>query len=150
MGENPSVDPAALIESARSALETAYVPYSEYRVGAAVLTAEGEVFSGCNIENANYSNSLHAEEVAVGGAVRAGHRELVAVAVTSAARDAVTPCGMCRQTLAEFGDEEIPVFCDEGDGEWTEHRLGTLIPDTITPGMLGVDPTADDPSDGDA
>jgi cytidine deaminase len=147
MTDDASVDPESLISAARDALEAAYVPYSEYRVGAAVQTADGEVFTGCNIENANYSNSLHAEEVAVGSAVRAGHRELVAVAVTSAARDAVTPCGMCRQTLAEFGDEDVPVYCDEGDGEWTEHRLGTLIPETITPGMLGVDPTADAPDD---
>jgi cytidine deaminase len=136
-------DPAALIEQARSALEAAYVPYSEYRVGAAVVTADGSVFTGCNIENANYSNSLHAEEVAVGSLVQAGHRSIVAVAVTSAARDAVTPCGMCRQTLAEFADEDVPVYCDEGDGDWTEHSIGTLIPETITPGMLGVDPEAD-------
>ena len=147
MDETSSADPDSLIDAAREALDAAYVPYSEYRVGAAVLTADGEVFTGCNIENANYSNSLHAEEVAVGSAVRAGHRELAAVAVTSAARDAVTPCGMCRQTLAEFGDEDLPVYCDEGEGEWTEHRLGTLIPDTITPEMLGVDPTADAPED---
>ena len=150
MNDDSPADPAALISAARDALDSAYVPYSEYRVGAAVLTADGEVFTGCNIENANYSNSLHAEEVAVGSAVRAGHRELAAVAVTSAERDAVTPCGMCRQTLAEFGAEDVPVYCDEGDGEWTEHRLGTLIPDTITPGMLGVDPTSEAPGDTDA
>ena len=136
-------DPETLVREAREALDAAYVPYSEYRVGAAVLTGDGEVFTGCNVENANYSNSLHAEEVAVGGAVRAGHREIAAVAVTSAARDGVTPCGMCRQTLAEFGDDDVPVVCDEGDGEFAEHRLGDLIPDTITPGMLGVDPSAD-------
>jgi len=137
---SPEIDPESLIDQARSALDAAYVPYSEYTVGAAVLTADGSVFTGCNIENANYSNSLHAEEVAVGSAVRAGHRELVAVAVSSGARDGVTPCGMCRQTLAEFADEDVPVFCDEGEGEWTEHRLGELVPDTITPEMLGVDP----------
>ena len=138
------IDPAALIEQARSALDAAYVPYSEYRVGAAVLTADGETFTGCNIENANYSNALHAEEVAVGAAVRAGHRSIAAVAVTSAERDGVTPCGMCRQTLAEFGDEDVPVYCDTGDGEYVEYALGELIPDTITPGMLGVDPAAED------
>jgi cytidine deaminase len=141
--DSPAIDPAALIEQARSALDAAYVPYSEYTVGAAVLTEDGSVFSGCNVENANYSNSLHAEEVAVGSAVRAGHRSIAAVAVSSGARDGVTPCGMCRQTLAEFGDEAVPVYCDEGDGELTEHRLGELIPDTITPEMLGVDPTSD-------
>ena len=139
-----TTDPASLIEQAREALDAAYVPYSEYRVGAAVLTADGEVFTGCNIENANYSNALHAEEVAVGSAVRAGHRSIAAVAVTSAERDGVTPCGMCRQTLAEFGDEDVPVYCDIGDGEYNEYTLGELIPDTITPGTLGIDPDAQD------
>lgn len=137
------VDPTDLVEAARAALDAAYVPYSEYRVGAAVLTGDDDVFTGCNIENANYSNSLHAEEVAVGSAVRAGHRSIVAVAVASADRDGVTPCGMCRQTLAEFGDDDVPVFCDEGDGEYTEYRLGDLIPDTITPETLGIDPAVD-------
>ncbi|WP_174955610.1 MULTISPECIES: cytidine deaminase [Halolamina] len=133
-------DAAALIERAREALDAAYVPYSEYRVGAAVLTADSEVFTGCNVENANYSNALHAEEVAVGSAVRAGHRSIAAVAVTSGERDGVTPCGMCRQTLAEFGDDDVPVYCDTGDGEYNEYTLGELIPDTITPGTLGIDP----------
>ena len=139
-----TTDPASLIERAREALDAAYVPYSEYTVGAAVLTDDGEVFTGCNIENANYSNALHAEEVAVGAAVSAGHRSIAAVAVTSGERDGVTPCGMCRQTLAEFGDEDVPVYCDTGDGEWNEYSLGELIPDTITPGMLGIDPDGGD------
>ena len=138
-----TADPATLLERAREALDTAYVPYSEYRVGAAVRTADGEVFTGCNVENANYSNALHAEEVAVGAAVRAGHRSIAAVAVTSAERDGLTPCGMCRQTLAEFGDDDVPVYCDTGDGEWVEYSLGELIPDTITPETLGVDPDAE-------
>ncbi|MFC6726844.1 cytidine deaminase, partial [Halobium palmae] len=98
-----------MIRRARAALDAAYVPYSEYRVGAALRTADGEVFVGCNIENANYSNSLHAEEVAVAEAVKNGHTEFERLAVTSGARDGVTPCGMCRQTLAEFGAEDLPV-----------------------------------------
>ena len=139
-----SHDPAALIGQARDALEAAYVPYSEYPVGAAVLTGDGEVFTGTNIENANYSNALHAEEVAVGSAVRAGHRSIAAVAVTSEDREGLTPCGMCRQTLAEFGDDDVPVYCDTDDGDYVEYSLGELIPDTITPGMLGVDPETED------
>ena len=138
-----TADPATLLERAREALDAAYVPYSEYRVGAAVRTADGEVFTGCNVENANYSNALHAEEVAVGSAVRAGHRSIAAVAVTSAERDGLTPCGMCRQTLVEFGDDDVPVYCDTGEGEWIEYSLGELIPDTITPETLGVDPDAE-------
>ena len=119
-----------LVERAREALETAHVPYSEYRVGAAIRTADGSVFTGCNVENANYSNSLHAEEVAFGAAVAAGHREFDRLAVTSDRRDGVTPCGMCRQTLAEFCGEAFSVVCDEGETA-TEYSLGELLPNAI-------------------
>ncbi len=121
-----------LVQRAREALSNAYVPYSEYRVGAALRTADGTVFVGCNIENANYSNSLHAEEVAIGEAIKKGHTEFDRLVVTSGARDGVTPCGMCRQTLAEFCDEDFVVVCDEGDGETTEYALGELLPNTIS------------------
>ena len=130
------MDEEDLLAAARDTLDDAYVPYSEYPVAAAIETADGEVYVGCNIENANYSNSLHAEEVAIGEAIKAGHREFERLVVTSAERDAVTPCGMCRQTLAEFCDDELPVLCDTGDG-FERYTLGELIPDTITPGMLG-------------
>ena len=125
---DPADDP--LVVAAREALSDAYVPYSEYRVGAALETADGSVFAGCNIENANYSNSLHAEEVAVGRAVKAGRTNFARIAVTSAARDGVTPCGMCRQTLAEFGRDDMPVVCDGPDG-LVEYTLGELLPNTI-------------------
>jgi len=121
-----------LIEAAREALSDAYVPYSEYRVGAALRTADGSVYTGCNVENANYSNSLHAEELAIGAAVADGHREFDAVAVSSGVRDGVTPCGMCRQTLAEFGDADLRIVCDEGGGEVSEYTLEELLPNTIS------------------
>ena len=126
---DPTEDP--LLQRAREALANAYVPYSEYPVGAAVRTADGTVFVGCNIENANYSNSLHAEEVAVAEAVKHGHRAFDRVAVSSAARDGVTPCGMCRQTLAEFCDGDTEVVCDEGDVV-ASYTLGELLPNTIS------------------
>ncbi|WP_435146200.1 cytidine deaminase [Halobaculum sp. P14] len=129
MSDSPSDDP--LVAAARDAAENAYVPYSEYAVGAAVETADGTVYVGCNIENANYSNSLHAEEVAIGEAVKDGHDSFARIAVTSAARDGVTPCGMCRQTLAEFCEEDTPVVCDEGDS-LARYALGDLIPNTIS------------------
>jgi len=125
------MDADDLIAEARAAIETAYVPYSDYQVGAALLTPDRTVYTGCNIENANYSNSLHAEEVALGSAVRGGHQGFEALAVSSAARDGVTPCGMCRQTLAEFCDGDFEVHCDTGDGVRT-YTLGTLLPDTIS------------------
>jgi cytidine deaminase len=125
-----------LIDAAREAAAAAYVPYSDYTVGAALRTADGAVFTGCNIENANYSNSLHAEEVAIAEAVKHGHREFDRLAVTSGARDGVTPCGMCRQTLAEFCDDDLPVICDEGGDSATEYTLGELLPNTIGPDTL--------------
>ncbi|MFB6117685.1 cytidine deaminase [Halosegnis sp.] len=130
------MDVEALLAAARGALEDAYVPYSEYRVGAALLTEDGETYVGCNVENANYSNSLHAEEVAVAEAVKRGHREFAALAVASSEQDGVTPCGMCRQTLAEFCEESLPVYCDEGESV-SKYRLGELIPNTIQPATLG-------------
>ncbi|MGQ3414344.1 cytidine deaminase [Natrinema sp. LN54] len=122
-----------LIDAARDVQERAHVPYSEYPVGAALETDDGEVFVGCNLENANFSNSLHAEEVAVAEAVKNGHREFSRLAVSSGRRDAVTPCGMCRQTLAEFCDDDLVVICDEGEDEDpSEYTLGELLPNTIT------------------
>lgn len=125
-----------LVERAREVQEHAHVPYSDYPVGAALRTADGTVYVGCNIENANYSNSLHAEEVAIGEAIKEGHREFDCIAVSSAQRDGVTPCGMCRQTLAEFCGDDFAVVCDEAD-DVTEYTLGELLPNTITEEMLG-------------
>ncbi|MFC4541613.1 cytidine deaminase [Halosolutus amylolyticus] len=124
---------AELVAAAREIQSQSHVPYSEYRVGAALETADGEVFVGCNLENANYSNSLHAEEVAIAEAVKNGHRDFSRIAVSSNRRDGVTPCGMCRQTLAEFCDDDLVVICDEGDDEpASEYALGDLLPNTIT------------------
>jgi cytidine deaminase len=129
------MSPRELIEAAREIQARAHVPYSNYRVGAALETEGGEVFVGCNIENANYSNSLHAEEVAIAEAVKEGHREFARLAVSSDRRDGVTPCGMCRQTLSEFCEPEFLVLCDESDSV-SEYTLGELLPDTITEEML--------------
>lgn len=131
----------ALVNAARDAAENAYVPYSEYAVGAALRTADGTVYTGCNIENANYSNSLHAEEVAVGKAASDGHREFEAIAVSSDARDGIAPCGMCRQTLDEFCDGDCAVICDNGEAnDPATYTLAELLPNSMDPGQLGVDP----------
>ena len=130
-----------LIEAAREIQAAAHVPYSEYRVGAALETADGTVFTGCNLENANYSNSLHAEEVAIAEAVKRGHRDFRRIAVSSDRRDGVTPCGMCRQTLEEFCDDDLLVICDEGEdpnGDLvvSEYTLGELLPAAMSEEML--------------
>jgi len=125
----------SLIEQARKAHTNAYTPYSAYPVGAALETETGGVFVGCNIENANYSNSLHAEEVAIAEAIKTGHTTFVRLAVSSAARDGLTPCGMCRQTLAEFADGDLEIICDTGNGV-DRYTLGDLLPETISEEML--------------
>lgn len=124
-----------LVASAREVQSRAYAPYSGYRVGAAVETPAGDVFTGCNIENANYANSLHAEEVALATAYVNGHETFERLAVSSARRDGVTPCGMCRQTFAEFCDTDFPILCDHGI-ETIEYTLGELLPQAITREML--------------
>jgi len=131
-----------LVEVARRAAESSYAPYSEYAVGAALETADGTVYEGCNVETANYSNSLHAEEVALSAAVRDGHRSFTRLAVTSSERDGVTPCGMCRQSLAEFCDEDLVVLCDRGESDPDRYTLGGLLPAAIDAHTLDADPDA--------
>lgn len=124
-----------LIDAAHEARENAYVPYSEYPVGAALETASGDVYRGFNVEIVNYSNSFHAEEVAIMGAIRDGHTDFERVAVVSGEHDGVTPCGMCRQTFAEFCDDTFEILTEE-NGEITRSTLGELLPDAMKPGNL--------------
>ncbi|HZK48655.1 MAG TPA: cytidine deaminase [Thermoleophilia bacterium] len=134
MDLSPLAEPAPteqyrdLIEAARGAAARAYAPYSHFRVGAAVLGGSGRVYTGCNVENSSYSVTLCAERNAVGTAVAAGETTLVAVAVASPGPDPddLTPCGMCRQFLAEFG-EGIVVVCRQG-GAWRATELRRLLP----------------------
>lgn len=113
---------AALEQAARAAAVHSYAPYSRFSVGAAVLTAEGEVFTGCNIENASLGLSICAERTAIFRAVAGGYRRLSAVVVYTPTARAVAPCGACRQVLAEFGRRVVVVsVCDSG------HRLETTL-----------------------
>ena len=117
-----------LIREAMSTREQAYAPYSGFRVGAAVLTAEGEVFVGANVENASYGLTLCAERAAAAAAVTAGARQLKAVVVVSAG--AASPCGACRQFLAEFGgDMEVLLVDPENAGEARTVSLAALLPE---------------------
>ncbi len=91
-----------LLETAEKAMENAYVPYSNFKVGAALLCADGTVFTGCNIENASYGASNCAERTAVFKAVSEGYRDFSAIAIVSSNGGETFPCGICRQVLAEF------------------------------------------------
>jgi cytidine deaminase len=129
MSEPALVTPEQLLELARSAAGRAYAPYSRFRVGAAVL-AGGNVFLGCNVENASYGLCMCAERVAVFKAVSEGHARLAMIAVSCIDADAALgaagrmPCGACRQVLAELADPQTPVIVD-GVGTLT---LAELLP----------------------
>jgi cytidine deaminase len=118
---------AELARLARAARRRAYAPYSRFRVGAAV-SAGGETFTGANVENASFGLTLCAERVAVGAAVAAGARRLDAVAVASGTDEPTPPCGMCLQTLAEFGGPDLPVRLVGAKGRAVDTRLGDLLP----------------------
>ena len=117
-----------LIEAARRVRENAHAPYSRYKVGAAVRTASGRVFVGANVENASYGLALCAERSAIAAAVAAGETRLAAVAVITASSPPAAPCGMCRQVLAEFGDDDLPVALVNDAGERSDTTLGALLP----------------------
>lgn len=105
-------DPNLLLDAARKSLERAYAPYSRFKVAAAVLDDQGRVHTGVNVENLSYGLSICAERAAIFAAVAAGARRITALAVTSSAADLLSPCGACRQVIAEFAAPEAPVFCD--------------------------------------
>ena len=118
---------AELIEQAWQARERAYAPYSNFKVGACLLTAEGERFSGCNVENLSFGLTMCAERVAVGSMIAAvGRRDVVAVAVVADTEPPLSPCGACRQVLAEFGDPVIRLV--GRDEVWEQFTLQQLLP----------------------
>lgn len=103
--ELPSGLVKALSDAALQARKDAYTPYSKFAVGAAVLTESGEIFSGCNIENASYGATICAERVAIFKAISAGHRTIKALAVVANHSEPIPPCGICRQVMSEFGPD---------------------------------------------
>ena len=123
-----------LVALASSTRKWAYVPYSNYRVGAALLTASGKIYEGVNIENASYTPTICAERVAVFKAVSEGEREFTAIAV--ATDNAGSPCGVCRQVLAEFG-LKTRVLLVNGEGKLVkELSVGDLLPEAFLPADL--------------
>jgi len=119
----------ALVSRAREAQAKAYAPYSGFRVGAALEAEDGRVFSGCNVENASYGLSICAERAAVAAAVTEGATKYRRLVVVTDCEPPASPCGACRQVLAEFGlDLEITAVGPTGELSW---RLGALLPDAF-------------------
>ncbi len=119
-----------LVQAAREAAAHAYCPYSRYAVGAAVLTSDGQIYTGCNVENISYGLSMCAERTAIFKAVSAGCRSFAAVAVAGGDKRPAAPCGACRQVLAELCPPETPVFIArlKKGGKITASALGELLP----------------------
>jgi len=116
-----------LLDAARRAREAAYAPYSNFKVGAALRTATGEIFTGCNVENASFGATLCAERVAIVTAVAAGQRRFTALAVIADTPEPVPPCGLCRQVLAEFSPDCRIIMANLA-GQWRLATLKELLP----------------------
>ena len=125
-----------LVQAAWSMLERAYVPYSGFPVGAALLCADGSVFTGCNVENAAYGSTICAERTALLKAVSEGHRDdWQAMAIVGRGADYCWPCGACRQMLYEFAPD-LKLLVARGDGDFVTTTLGELLPHAFGPKSL--------------
>jgi cytidine deaminase len=115
-----------LIEKAIEAMNKAYAPYSSFKVGAALLTKSGRIFTGCNVENASFGLSICAERVAIFSAVSAGELQFEKLVVVANTDSPVSPCGACRQVMSEFGDFEVLLVNTRG--EVVRTRVSELLP----------------------
>jgi cytidine deaminase len=125
-----------LLTSARDVREVAYAPYSRFAVGAALRTKSGRVFCGCNVENLSFGLTICAERNAIFAAVAAGEREFEAIAIVADSREPVTPCGACRQVLAEFG-LDMSVCSANLEGDTFTSTIRELLP-RAKEGILGT------------
>jgi cytidine deaminase len=132
----PAPSVRRLEKSARTAAKASYSPYSKFRVGAAVLTGSGRVYTGTNVENASYGLCNCAERTAIFTAAAAGERKVRAVVVYTPTRTATSPCGACRQVINEFGPDALVIsVCDSA--ERIETTLSQLLPAAFGPKNLG-------------
>lgn len=121
------MDVRSLIQAATNARIRAYAPYSHFAVGAALLSADNRIFTGCNVENISFGLTICAERAAVFTAVNAGCREFLAIAIVADSKEPVAPCGACRQVLAEFG-HDLRVCSANLNGDVFESSLNILLP----------------------
>ena len=126
-----------LIEAARAVRARAYAPYSGFSVGAAIRTASGAVHVGCNVENAAYPEGTCAEAGAVAAMVAAGETRIAGVAVIAASPEPVTPCGGCRQKLAEFAGPDVPVIMATTEGGRLTMTVAELLPGAFRKAQMG-------------
>ncbi|KAL1960685.1 hypothetical protein VTO42DRAFT_6515 [Malbranchea cinnamomea] len=127
-----------LSTKAIAAKETAYCPYSRFRVGACILTESGEYISGINVENVSYPVGTCAERCAFSTAIAAGHRKFKAIAVATDISPPASPCGMCRQFMREFCSTEFPIYMYGADDNYVVKTMAELLPDSFSPADLAA------------
>ena len=124
-----------LVIAAADARKRAYAPYSKFTVGAAVMSAGGRIFTGCNIENVSFGATVCAERVAMFSAVAAGYRDLVAIAITGPGESPIAPCGICRQVMGELAPDAMVIMVAEGGARETS-SVAELLPRAFAPDEL--------------
>lgn len=129
------MDKNVLCQKAINALENSYAPYSNCKVGAALLCKNGNIYTGCNIENASFSPTLCAERTAFAKAISEGDTDFVGIAVAGKKGDtltAFTPCGVCRQVMAEFCDSDFKILVVTGKDTFNEYTLSEILPNSFS------------------
>lgn len=127
-----------MVEKALEAKGFAYVPYSGFHVGAAVLTPDGRIFTGCNVENASYGATICAERTAIVKAISAGETKISAIAITSDSDDLTFPCGICRQVIAEFAVPDVKLICSNKNGDYKEYGLNDILPNAFNKNAMDI------------
>ncbi len=126
---------------AKDAMEKSYAPYSNYNVGAALLTKNGNIYKGCNVENVSYSATNCAERTAIFSAIANGEKEFEAICIVGGKNGEITdyamPCGICRQALAEFCDEDFKIYVGINENDIKKFTLGELLPCSFDKSKLG-------------
>lgn len=120
-----------LVKRALTARENAYAPYSQFKVGAALLTGDGKIYTGCNVENASYPVGICAERTAMAHAVADGARRFTAIAIAGSGDGYCPPCGMCRQFMAEFCDDDFDVILAKSVDDYRIVSMKSLLPYTF-------------------
>jgi cytidine deaminase len=121
-----------LVAKAVEARTNAYVPYSQFKVGAAVITEDGTIYNGCNIENASYGATNCAERTAIFKAISEGHKIIKAIAVVGTQSEYTYPCGICRQVIAEFACENVKIILAKSKEEYIVKTLEEILPGAFT------------------
>ena len=128
-----TVDMNNLMEQSKIAMQTAYVPYSKFKVGAALLTEDGKVYHGCNIENSSYGLANCAERTAIFKAVSEGNMKFKAIAVVADTAGPCSPCGACRHVISEFCAPDMPLYLTNLNGDVKQTTVGELLPGAFSP-----------------